>query len=126
MQAPGPTAWPGTLVAGICYWRFDRGIVHWPEELAIVAFTILMLVTGFSWQVKATTVTGAGTLFLYLLVTIGELAYQPQVATGVYLAVGGAVVFLAGLVLSIYRDRLLALPDKIARREGVFQIIGWK
>jgi hypothetical protein len=114
------------LVVGICYWRFDRGIVHWPEELAIVAFTILMLVTGFSWQVKATTVTGGGTLFVYVLVTIGELAYQPQVATGVYLAVGGAVVFLAGLVLSIYRDRLLALPDKIARREGVFQIIGWK
>jgi hypothetical protein len=47
------------LAIALCYWRFDRGQVHWPEELAIVAFTILMLVTGFSWQVKSTTVTGA-------------------------------------------------------------------
>jgi hypothetical protein len=65
-------------------------------------------------------------LFLYLIVTIAELAHQAQIATGVYLAVGGAVVFAAGVGLSIYRDKLLQLPDKIARREGVFQVIGWR
>ena len=40
------------LLIALCYWRFNVGNVHWPEELAIVAFSILMLVTGFSWQVK--------------------------------------------------------------------------
>jgi hypothetical protein len=114
------------LIVALCYWRFYVGDIHWPEELGIVVFSILMLVTGFSWQVKSTTVAGGGTLFLYLIVTIGELAYRPQVATGIYLVVGGAVVFVAGIVLSIYRDKLLALPDKIARREGVFQVIGWR
>ena len=94
------------MIVALCYWRFNVVYVHWPEELAIVTFSILMLVTGFAWQVKATTVAGGGTLFLYLIVTIGELAYQPQIATGIYLVVGGSVVFLAGLVLSIYRDKL--------------------
>ncbi len=114
------------LLVALCYWRFNVGTVHWPEELGVVAFSILMLVTGFSWQVKSTTVAGGGTLFLYLIVTIGELAYQPQIATGIYLVVGGTIVFVAGIFLSIYRDKLLALPDKIAKREGVFQVIGWR
>ena len=114
------------LTIALCYWRFKRGEIHWPEELAIVTFTILMLVTGFSWQVKATTVAGGGTLFFYLLIVIGHLAYRPQVATGIYLFVGGSLVFAAGLVLSIYRDKLLALPDRIAKREGIFQVIGWR
>jgi hypothetical protein len=48
------------------------------------------------------------------------------VALGVYLFSGGGVIFLAGLLLSIYRDRLLALPDQIAKREGLFRIIGWR
>lgn len=124
--------WTGSLLVtvpvaiAVCYWRFGQGIIHWQDELALVAFTILMLVTGFSWRVQATTVAGAGTLFLSLLITIGQLAYRPQVATGVYLAAGGALVFAAGVVLSIYRDKLLALPDRITNREGIFQVIGWR
>ena len=114
------------LTIAMCVWRFHVGEPHWPEELAIVTFTILMLVTGFSWQIKATTVAGSGTLFFYLLIVIGHLAYRPQVATGVYLVVGGSLVFMAGLILSIYRDKLLALPDRIAKREGIFQVIGWR
>src|SRR5437762_6605833 len=95
---------------------------HWQDELAIVVFTILMLVTGFSWRVQSTTVIGGGTLFLYLC----QFAYRPEVTAGMYLAAGGALVFALGVVLSIYRDRLLALPDRVAKREGIFQIIGWR
>jgi hypothetical protein len=32
----------------------------------------------------------------------------------------------AGVALSIYRDRLLALPDQIVNREGFFRIIDWR
>ncbi len=38
----------------------------------------------------------------------------------------GAVIFLTGLLLSIYRDRLLALPEKVKRREGIFRVLGWR
>lgn len=114
------------LLAALVYYRFDQGQIHWQEEVAIVLVTILMLVTGYVWRVKSTTLAGGGTLFVYLAITIGQLAYRPQIATGIYLAVGGGLVFLAGLILSIYRDRLLELPDRIAKREGVFQVMGWR
>lgn len=114
------------LLIALCYYRFNEGQLHWQEELVIVLSTILMLVTGFAWRVKSTTLIGGGTLFLYLFVVIGQLAYRPQIATGVYLAIGGGLVFLTGLSLSIYREKLLQLPDRIAKREGVFQIISWR
>jgi hypothetical protein len=120
--------WTGSLLVAfplaiaVCFWRFYQGDPSWQDELAIVVLTILMLVTGFSWRVQATTVIGGGTLFLYLC----QFVYSPARGPGTYLAIGGAVVFGFGLVLSMYRDKLLALPDRIAKREGVFQIMGWK
>jgi hypothetical protein len=46
--------------------------------------------------------------------------------TAVYIMVGGGVFFTAGLLLSLYRDRLLALPERIKRREGVFRVLTWR
>jgi hypothetical protein len=28
--------------------------------------------------------------------------------------------------LSVYRDRLLTLPENARRREGVFRVLGWR
>jgi hypothetical protein len=85
-----------------------------------------MSVTGVSWQIRATTLFGGVTLIIYLIVLVVSLAYHPQVAVGVYLAVGGAAIFAAGIALSIYRDKLLQLPDHIAKREGIFRILNWR
>jgi len=85
-----------------------------------------MLVTGYSWQLKAPTMFGGVGLVAYLLVLIGMLAILPNVAMGVYLAVGGALLFAAGIALSIYRERLLALPEKIRGREGLFRVLSWR
>jgi len=35
-------------------------------------------------------------------------------------------LFAAGIALSVYRERLLALPDKIKAREGVFSVLSWR
>jgi hypothetical protein len=115
-----------TLLVAVLYHRFAGAGPSLVDELAILTVTVLMLVTGLSWQVKSTTLIGGGTLTLYLIVMIGRLAYHPQVAVGVYLAIGGALVFACGIALSIYRDRLLELPDRIAKHEGIFRIIGWR
>ena len=61
-----------------------------------------------------------------LVVLVASLAYHPQVAIGVYLAVGGAAVFALGIALSIYREKLLELPERVAKREGVFRILNWR
>ena len=66
------------------------------DEIALLTVTILMTVTGVAWQIKATTLWGGVALVLYLIVLVASLAYHPQVAIGVYLAVGGAAVFASG------------------------------
>ena len=65
-------------------------------------------------------------MIVYLIVLIAMLAYHPQVAIGVYMAVGGAVVFAIGILLSIYRDKLAEIPDQVANRTGVFRILNWR
>jgi hypothetical protein len=97
-----------------------------PDEAGLVLVTVLMLVTGFSWQLKAPTLFGGIGLVSYLLVLIGMLAIRPNVAMGVYLAVGGGLLFAFGIALSVYRERLLALPSRIQNREGVFSILSWR
>jgi hypothetical protein len=115
-----------TLLIAVMYHRYAGSGPSLYDELALLTVTILMLVTGLSWQVKSTTLIGGGVLMLYLIVMIAHLAYQPQIAVGVYLAVGGALVFACGVGLSIYREKLLQLPEKIAKREGIFSVIGWR
>ena len=43
-----------------------------------------------------------------------------------YLALGGVVLFGGALILLMYRDWFLALPDKVRRREGIFRIFDWR
>jgi hypothetical protein len=45
---------------------------------------------------------------------------------GVYIAIGGALIFGIGIALSVYREKLLALPERIAKREGVFRMLNWR
>jgi len=114
-----------TLLITVLSYRVSSG-PSFPDEIALLTVTILMLASGSSLQFKAPTLFGGGALGVYLAIVIVNLAYDPQVAIGVYLAIGGSLVFVAGVVLSIYRDRLLALPDRIAKREGLFRIINWR
>ena len=92
----------------------------------MLTLTIPMLVTGLSWKIKATTLWGGSALTIYLIVLVVSLTYRPEVAIGVYLAAGSAIVFAIGIVLSIYRDKLLEIPDQVANRTGVFRILNWR
>ncbi len=96
------------------------------DEIGLITITALMVAIGCVLQVRSTTTFGGLTLGIYLAVLFGHLAYHPQIAIGVYIAAGGALIFLTGVMLSIYRDRLLALPSKIANREGIFRVIDWR
>jgi hypothetical protein len=40
--------------------------------------------------------------------------------------IGGGLFFGIGLLLSVYRDRLLTLPERFKRREGVFRVLSWR
>jgi hypothetical protein len=124
--------WLGSLLAvaplaiAVVYHRSIDGWISLPDELALLSISVIMLLSGFIWQVKSTTLHGGGGLALYLVVLIVSLGWQPQLAIGVYLAIGGGLLFACGIALSIYRDKILEIPEKIANREGIFKIISWR
>lgn len=115
------------LLAGTAFYhRFVELPRSLPDEVALVTIGLLMLATGVAFRFKATTLYGGGALGGYLILLIVSLLRRPEVTMGAYLAVSGAALFLLGLGLSIYRDRLLALPERIAKREGPFRILDWR
>jgi hypothetical protein len=79
----------GPLFIAMLYDRFAGAGPLLIDELALLTFTVLMLVSGCGWQIKSTTLIGGGALTLYLLILVVSIAYQPQVAIGVYLLIGG-------------------------------------
>jgi hypothetical protein len=99
----------------------------WPDEVGMLLAGLILLGSGFLLRLRATTLSGAILLAIYLL-TLPMLIrhiYELQ-TTALLLAGGGALVFGFGLILSVFRDRLLTLPEKIKRREGVFRVLGWR
>jgi hypothetical protein len=114
------------LLASAIYHRVPSHQISGFEELMLIAVTLFMLVTGYSWHIKSTTFFGGLGLVLYLILVVISLGRQAQVATGVYLAVGGGLVFACGIALSVFREKLLSLPDEIAHRKGVFSMLNWR
>jgi len=114
------------LLASTIYHRAPSHQISGFEELVLIAVTLFMLVTGYSWHIKSTTFFGGLGLVLYLILVVVSLGRQADVATGVYLAVGGGLVFACGIALSVFREKLLSLPDQIAHRKGVFSMLNWR
>ena len=91
---------PLPLLIAALYHRWVTGQPSIYDELALLTLTIPMLVTGLSWKIKATTLWGGSALTIYLIVLIVSVMYRPEVAVGIYLAAGGAIVFGIGIVLA--------------------------
>jgi hypothetical protein len=64
-------------------------------------------------------------IYLVSLVLYINMLENVQTAA-IWMAIGGGVIFGAGILLSIYRDRLLTLPEQVKRREGIFKVLGWR
>ena len=114
------------VVAVICHW--DGGDWFLIDQIALLTVTVLMVLTGYSWQVKSTTFLGGMALVFDLLVLVVSLSQglDEQWIVGVYLTVGGGLIFALGVGLSMYREKLLELPERISNREGVFRILNWR
>lgn len=115
------------LLIAVMVYRFGFEISAL-NELGLVFGSVILIGSGILFQVKSTTVWGTFGMALYLVMVFVYMHrfLKDQVIVGIYLTLGGALLFGVGLLLSVYRDRLLALPDKIKRREGVFKILTWR
>jgi hypothetical protein len=118
------------LTIAVLYCRYSQptfDTFHTINELGMLAVGLLLLASGFMFQIKSTTLTGAFLSVLYLVSLVLFLRLPEKLqTTAVYIMVGGGVFFTLGLLLSLYRDRLLALPERIKRREGVFRVLTWR
>jgi hypothetical protein len=100
---------------------------HTVNEIGMLAAGLFLLATGVVFRIRATTVGGGFLMGVFLLTLVLYVRWPEQLqTTAVYIMIGGGLVFLAGLLLSLYRDRLLALPERIKRREGIFKVLSWR
>lgn len=102
------------------------GEISLANEFALVTVGILLLVTGNICRIRSTTLTGGTLLAAQFIMMLVSLGVRAQLAMGVYLTLGGAAIFTTGLLLSIHRDRLATLPDRIKARQGVFKVLSWR
>ena len=100
----------------------------WPNELGLLVGGLALLASGFVLQIKSTTLTGASMLTVYVvtLLLVAYRAFERLQTAALWLAVGGALIFGIGLLLAVYRDRLLTLPERVKTRQGVFRVLGWR
>lgn len=102
------------------YWR----MVH---EIGALAVGLSLLGTGILFRLRTTTIVGAIATLLYVgtLVVYVHLPHQLQ-GVAVYMMIGGAIFFAVSLLLSIFRDYLLAMPERFRRRRGLFRVLTWR
>ncbi|QDT67446.1 hypothetical protein MalM25_03440 [Planctomycetes bacterium MalM25] len=127
--------WVGSLMAtapaaiGLLVIRAGGGEPWWTmlHEVGVLALGLALIGSGFLCRLKATTLTGIVTLTVYLLSLITLINVPDQLQNvAVYLMAGGGALFAGAVLLSVYRDRLLTLPDRIREGEGVFAVLNWR
>jgi hypothetical protein len=121
----------GSLLVGVplaVATLIDRGQDHFivANELGFLAAAVLLVTTGYLFQLKSTTLTGAALTALYFVTLLIYVPWSRLNAVAIFITVGGGTLFGVGLLLSVYRDRLLTLPDRIKHREGVFRVLTWR
>ena len=97
------------------------------HDVGALAIGLLLLGSGLLCRIRWSTLVGGCTLVIYVVSLLGLIGLPEQLqSTAVYMMVGGGVFFGIALLLSVYRDRLLALPEKVREGEGVFQVLKWR
>jgi hypothetical protein len=121
----------GSLLVGVplaVATLIDRSHDHFIalNELGFLAAAVLLVTTGYLFQLKTTTLVGAALTALYFVTLLIYVPWSRLNAVAIFITVGGGTLFGVGLLLSVYRDRLLTLPDRMKRREGVFRVLTWR
>lgn len=104
----------------------SRDTFVWQDELGFLTAGIVLLTTGYLCRLKATTLTGAGLTMLYFLALLIYIPWKQLNTIALFITIGGGTLFVLGLLLSVYRDRLLALPEQMKRRQGLFRVLSWR
>jgi hypothetical protein len=121
----------GSLLAGMplaVATLYDRWHDHFilMNEVGFLAVSIMLLATGFVLRIRSTTLIGGALTVLYFVMLLVYVPWSRLNTIAITITAGGAILFSSGLLLSVYRDRLREMPQRIRRREGVFRVLGWR
>jgi hypothetical protein len=121
----------GSLLTGVplaVATLIDRSQDHFIflNELGFLAAAVMLMTIGFLFQLKSTTLIGATLTVLYFMSLLIFVPWSRLNYVAVFIMIGGGTLFLSGLLLSVYRERLLALPERIQKRQGLFRVLSWR
>ena len=129
--AAGSLLGAAPLTFGMLVQRFDNQLAEWGwvlvHEAGVLVIGLLLLGTGVLCRIRWSTVIGGLTLMVYVVSLVGLIRLPEQLqSTAIYMMIGGGLFFGTAVLLSIYRDRLLAIPKRMQEGEGVFRVLKWR
>jgi hypothetical protein len=121
----------GPLLLGMLVQRFDSQLAEWGwvlvHEAGVLAIGLLLLGAGVLCRIRWSTIVGGSTLLIYVVSLVGLIRLPEQLqSTSIYMMIGGGLFFAVAIVLSVYRDRLLAIPQRVEAGEGMFRVLKWR
>jgi len=119
------------LTLGLLVQRFSDSQADWGwimlHEVGVLSIGMALLAAGILCRIRWSTLVGSCTLAVYLVSLVGLIHLPDQLqTTAITMMVGGGLFFGSAVLLSVYRDRLLAIPQKVKEGEGVFQVLKWR
>ncbi|RCS53924.1 hypothetical protein DTL42_01790 [Bremerella cremea] len=97
------------------------------HEIGALTIALLLLGSGILCRLRATTLVGGVATLTYVATLLVFVRLPDQLQhMAVYMMIGGGVFFGVALLLSIYRDTLLALPERVRNRQGLFRVLTWR
>ncbi len=107
-------------------WDFDA---TWTtmHNLVVLLVGLSLLGSGLLCRIRSTTIWGTISLASYLLSLFFLLHLPRQLqSVSVMMMVGGGVFFVIAILLSVYRETLIHLPQRFKEGEGVFEVLKWR
>lgn len=120
------------MMIGLLIYRiadFETVDMFWKQihEIGGLAIGLGLLGVGVLSRVRSTTLAGTTVMATYIMSILFMIRWPEQLqSVSVLLMIGGGLVFAVGIVLSLYRDRILALPSQVRDGKGVFSVLKWR
>ncbi len=107
---------------------YDRWHNHFliVNEAGFLFASVLLVGSGLVFRLKSTTLVGCLGTVVYFVSLAMFIKFGRLNTVATLITVGGGTIFGVGLVLAFFRDRLLALPERIKKREGIFKVLNWR
>ena len=118
------------LAIGLMIYRTgDLAESNWRlfHEIGAIVGGLSLLGAGLLCKVRSTTIAGGSLIAVFVMSLVTLVRWPDQLhSVSVVMMVGGGAFFAVALLMSLYRDRLLSLPNRIRAGEGVYRVLKWR